>query len=62
MTLLFDPEPDLETDRYGHCPACQQEVRVVRVDFGIGRYEAWGCKGVHHDWQSICATCEEIIP
>lgn len=45
----------------GYCSACHEECVGIQVDFGIGPYEYWGCKGVDRDvhWMSMC--CEEEI-
>lgn len=48
-------EPDPE---HGYCIACECWVTPKRVDFGIGRYEYWGCIGRHHDWRDVCSECE----
>lgn len=30
---------------------------------GIGPYEFWGARGVHHDWQMLSPCCEaEVVP
>lgn len=59
--ILLDCDPDIDTDRYGFCPRCQREVRLVKEDFGIGRNEAWGRPIVHMDWQDACVECETVI-
>jgi hypothetical protein len=56
--LYIDEEPDIDDRPRGYCVACQCWTDAKRVDFGIGAYEYWGCKGVHHDWQEVCPECE----
>jgi len=44
------------------CSDCGQECSVVTVDQGIGGYEYWGSKGVHHDYQPGSSCCgAEVI-
>ena len=45
----------------GYCYECQQEVDVYYVDNGIGHYEYWGARGVHHDYQPECEICGSYI-
>jgi hypothetical protein len=56
-----EPHVDVDERPMGYCPSCQCKVRPARVDFGIGSYEYWGCKGVHHDWRDVCPTCETEV-
>lgn len=52
-------EPDYESDtKYGYCRECECNVQTVKMDFGIGSYEYWGCKGVHTDVRQVCPSCE----
>ena len=57
----YEPDVDVEDARYGFCWNCDCNVRSVKADFGIGPYEYWGSKEVHHDWRDVCPTCEEEI-
>ncbi|HEX8894411.1 MAG TPA: hypothetical protein VF783_13865 [Terriglobales bacterium] len=58
-------EPDCtdydEPSKYGWCRHCQKETVTVKRDVGIGRYEAWGCKGIHIDMRDHCGDCGEEI-
>lgn len=39
-----------------YCRDCgSNDVRMV--DNGIGPFEYWGSRGVHHDWQPECHIC-----
>ncbi|TDV06034.1 hypothetical protein [Paraburkholderia caballeronis] len=58
MRLHIEPDLDQDEGTYGFCPRCECNVRTVRVDFGIGSYEYWGARGVHHDWRDVCPECE----
>lgn len=40
------------------CAACGQPAKGRDVDFGIGAYEFWGCKGVDTDVQHVSECCE----
>jgi len=40
------------------CLACKQPCTTHEVDFGIGPYEYWGCRGVDHDWQTVSTCCD----
>jgi len=60
----FDEEPDIDYEPERplmYCNCCEEEVRAVQVDHGIGSYEYWGSKGVHHDWRWCCPTCGEEL-
>jgi len=39
------------------CDGCEQEVTPVLADHGIGAYEYWGARGVHHDYRPTCPIC-----
>ena len=43
------------------CTHCEHAAEVVEVDCGIGRYEYWGAKGFHHDWQELSRCCEAPV-
>jgi hypothetical protein len=59
MLLEFDPDiRDADEGTYGYCAQCECNVHSARVDFGIGAYEYWGSKEVHHDWREVCPKCE----
>ena len=51
------PEP-LPTDVY--CCNCGGPTRVIRRDMGIGPYEYWGSKEVHHDYRHVTECCETV--
>lgn len=55
----YDDGPDLPS---GICSGCGEECTATVVDEGIGPYEAWGVKGVHHDY-CVCSPCcnEEVV-
>jgi len=40
------------------CAACRQDCRLVLVDYGIGSYEYWGCRGVDVQWCEVSDCCE----
>ena len=40
------------------CPICKDWKDTVWADEGIGPYEFWGSREVHHDWQESCPDCE----
>jgi hypothetical protein len=42
----------VSTDENGQLP---------QVDLGIGPYEFWGDRGVHHDWQTVSPCCHAKI-
>jgi hypothetical protein len=52
---------DDESRKRGWCWNCECNVTAVSADCGIGRYEYWGCKGVHRDWRDVCPTCGEEV-
>jgi hypothetical protein len=60
--MLF-AEPDVEPveGRYGFCWNCEHNVHAVRADHGIGGFEYWGSKGIHHDWRDVCSQCGEDL-
>jgi hypothetical protein len=48
--------------RRGDCPACSIPRTVRPTDEGIGAYEYWGSREVHHDWRYLCPECDaELI-
>jgi hypothetical protein len=55
----FDDTPDVDVDegKYGYCPACECNVRAVRVDYGFG-FEHGSVRGYHRDERDECPTCE----
>ena len=52
----YEPEPDRMW-----CTTCDQEVKVIYEDHGIGHYEYWGHKGCDVQLVPICPICEEGI-
>jgi len=45
----------------GICTCCGDQCEGMLVDEGIGSYEYWGAKGVHHDWVCVSRCCEAPI-
>jgi hypothetical protein len=53
---------DLDDDRVRIvCPHCRSDAVVIRRDFGIGRYEYQGSKGIHRDERDCCSECGEEL-
>ena len=48
----------IASGQYGWCEQCGCNRQSVRMDFGIGAFEYWGSKEVHHDWREVCPSCE----
>lgn len=48
---------DEDASMYLFCPICKIMVDVEIQDHGIGPYEYWGAKGVHHDFVNVCPLC-----
>jgi len=48
-----------DDERRGYCRFCKRNVRIGQRDCGIGAYEYWGHRGVHHDWRDCCTECGE---
>ena len=43
----------------GYCRECGKYVAAtVTIDVGIGPYEFWGDRGVHHDYREACPYCD----
>jgi hypothetical protein len=40
------------------CVGCTKWVVPVLRDHGIGGFEYWGSKEVHHDWRTECRECD----
>lgn len=56
-------EPDDDSSpTEGWCAHCNKECIGVAVDNGIGSYEYWGSKGVHHqiDIESNCCNAQVL--
>lgn len=45
----------------GTCFECGKPGSAHIEDFGIGPYEYWGAKGVHHDYQPVSDCCEAEV-
>lgn len=43
-----------------YCKNCKEHASFYQEDLGIGAYEFWGSKGVHHDYAWICSECEDV--
>jgi hypothetical protein len=41
------------------CGHCGENCNVVEIDEGIGPYEYWGAKSVHHDFVKVSDCCHE---
>jgi hypothetical protein len=50
-----------DTAIYFVCHHCGKEATVVRRDFGIGRYEYQGARGIHRDERECCSECGEEL-
>lgn len=46
----------------GKCPACGKQTQAHVEDQGIGAYEFWGARGIHHDYVIVSNCCEEVMP
>lgn len=57
MRPHYEPE-DLP---HGICDECGEECTAIVTDMGIGSYEYWGAKGVHHDWAVVSPCCEAEV-
>lgn len=45
----------------GTCPACNKKTKCHVEDFGIGSFEFWGARGVHHDYVLVSNCCREAV-
>jgi hypothetical protein len=45
----------------GICSDCGRYVRAVVIDNGIGPYEFWGQRGVHHDYVQASPCCHADV-
>jgi hypothetical protein len=54
----YDPRDDAEK---GYCAGCHEWVTGTLVDYGIGDYEYWGCRGTHVDLEWVSPCCEEEL-
>ena len=52
----YEP-PDVD----GWCDNCGEPCVGVWIDEGIGPYEYWGTRGVHHDWTVASDCCKATI-
>jgi len=41
------------------CSGCFSIAAAEKSDFGIGPYEFWGSREVHHDWQNASKCCAQ---
>lgn len=57
MRHHFDQEDMAE----GICADCGHACRATVIDNGIGAYEFWGARGVHHDYQQASPCCEAEV-
>lgn len=48
----------IDSGRTVWCLDCGQYVDTVTLDDGIGHYEYWGARGVHHAYYEACPKCE----
>lgn len=51
-----EPAPWIEK-----CPECGYSGQAVQLDYGIGAYEFWGFRGVHHAYCWVCPKCEALV-
>ena len=54
----MDYEHELQT---GWCSECHEECFYKTIDQGLGPYEYWGYKGVHHDYVEASSCCEAEV-
>lgn len=56
---FYDNTPDFDEDTpdSAYCTACGEECIPITIDEGIGSYEYWGSKAVHHDLQRVSPCC-----
>lgn len=54
-----DERPDPHEDDHitGFCADCHEHCTSVTQDDGIGSYEYWGSKGVHHEYVEVSPCC-----
>jgi hypothetical protein len=46
----------------GWCEDCKKPCVSVTEDQGIGSYEFWGARGMHHDYVEVSPCCQaEVI-
>lgn len=43
------------------CSACGEECSTHTVDEGIGSFEFWGERGVHHDYHEVSKCCDSDV-
>jgi hypothetical protein len=46
---------------YGICDSCGEYCQATVVDEGIGPYEYWGSKGVHHQYVTCSPCCNAEV-
>lgn len=61
MPREYDPDDYSDTLETGFCTDCGKECRIILIDEGIGSYEYWGQKGVHHDYRRASYCCEADV-
>lgn len=52
---------DHEDMPHGICDSCGDSCSATMQDMGIGSYEFWGSRGVHHDWQALSPCCSANV-
>ena len=52
---------DCYEPKTGICASCGRECEEETSDEGIGPYEFWGSRGVHHDYQQVSSCCGEAV-
>lgn len=45
----------------GICESCGEACTARVVDMGIGAYEYWGAREVHHDYQVVSPCCDAEV-
>jgi len=60
MSTLTPSRLEAEVEYFSklYCASCKSWVLPVERDHGIGPYEYWGSRGVHHNWRTECPECE----
>lgn len=60
MVRKSDKQITQDTDRY-ICSGCEEPCLIKMQDEGIGAYEYWGIRGVHHDYVPVSECCGDDI-
>jgi len=49
------------SEESGICSECGNACTATVIDDGIGPYEFWGERGVHHDYHQVSPCCEAEV-